>query len=110
MTINVTEQSDLTTKIVIDGEMTIYAALEQSNALMAHLKAGVEVQIDLSQVSEIDSAGTQLLMNLKKESTRLKSELRLINHSEAVVEVVELLGLTSYFGDPIIIPASWGES
>lgn len=89
--------------VAIQGEMTIYTAMEQKNELIEYLKPDYELQIDLSAVSEIDCAGLQLLLWLKQEAPRLK----LIQHSRAVVEVLELLNLASYFGDPIVLSSHW---
>jgi anti-anti-sigma factor len=92
--------------IAIQGEMTIYTAVEQKNKLIECLKPDHELCIDLSAVSEIDSAGLQLLLWLKQEAPRLN----LIHHSRAVVEVLELLNLASHFGDPIIFSSHWKTS
>jgi len=97
-------------QLVVQDEMTIYTALEQKNELLPHLKVDSEVHINLSDVSEIDSAGVQVLMFLKQESQHKNIRLILIQHSQAVVEVLELLNLTAYFGDPIMISADWEVS
>lgn len=110
MTINVKNQGDTDTQIAICNEMTIYTALEQRNALSLHLKAEQTLQLDLSEVSEIDSAGIQLLIYMKKETNRLNKQFSLVNHSQAVVDVIELFGLVSFFGDPIIISSNGNES
>jgi anti-sigma B factor antagonist len=91
----------------IKDEMTIYTALEQKNRLFHELKNGRLCHIDLSGVSAIDSAGLQILLLLKTESKKRDIDLHFIHHSKAVVEVLELLKLTSYFGDPVVIPAGW---
>jgi len=110
LTINVNKQGDTDIQVAICNEMTIYTALEQENALSPHLQAEQALQLDLSDVSEIDSAGVQLLIYMKKEANRLSKQLTLVNHSQAVVDVIELLGLVSFFGDPIIISSNGSES
>jgi len=106
----VKKQGGTDTQIAISNEMTIYAALEQANALLPHLNAEQALQLDLSEVSEIDSAGIQLLIYMKKEANRLNKPFSLVNHSQAVVDVIELFGLVSFFGDPIIISSNGNES
>lgn len=91
----------------IQDEMTIYKALEQKNLLFHHLKNARRCVIDLSGVSEIDSAGLQILLLLKQESARRKLDLQFTHHSKPVIEALELLKLTTSFGDPIVIPARW---
>jgi len=86
-------------------EMTIYSAAELKPALLAALEQGDEVDIDLSVVSELDTSGVQLLMLLKREAVAAGKRLTLSGHSPAVLEVFELLGLGSWFGDPQVLPA-----
>lgn len=86
--------------------MTIYTAMEQKNKLIEYLTPDHELQIDLSAVQEIDSAGLQLLLWLKQEAPRLN----LIHHSRAIVEILELLNLASHFGDPIVLSSDWKTS
>lgn len=105
MTINVTDK-DGVVHIAIQGEMTIYTAMAQKNKLVEYLKPDIELHLDLSAVSEIDSAGLQLLLWLKQEV----AELNLIQHSRAVVDVFELLNLASHFGDPIVLSSHWKTS
>jgi anti-anti-sigma factor len=94
----------------IRGEMTVYTALEQKNGIFRQLQNSRPCHVDLSEVSEIDSAGLQILLLLKEESAKRNIELHFIQHSKAVVEVLELLNLIAYFGDPVVIPAGWKNS
>lgn len=87
----------------IEGEMTIYNAAELKDALVPLLVDGREFEIDLSDITEIDSAGVQLLMLVKRECLRHEQSLKLINHSHAVLDVFELMDLVSYFKDPILL-------
>jgi anti-anti-sigma factor len=87
----------------IKGEMTIYTAAEQKDQLLAYLNSGSELEINLSEVSELDAAGTQLLVLVKQEAARKQKKLRFTMHSNAVLEVLELTNLTAAFGDPLFI-------
>ena len=93
----------------IEGDMTIYTAAGLKAELMPHLTQPQEREIDLSAVSEIDSAGLQLLMLAKREAARnlcpsgYASPLRLTRHSRAVLEVLDLCNLAGYFGDPLLV-------
>jgi len=98
------------TEVTIEDEMTIYTSLEQKTNLSEYLKPDIHLQINLSQVSDIDSAGLQILLFLKQESITLNFKFSLVEHSQAVVEVLELLNLGGHFGDPIVISADWGKS
>jgi anti-sigma B factor antagonist len=87
----------------ITGEMTIYTAAEQKGQLLAFIESGQSLEINLSQVSELDTAGTQLLILAKQEAARAQKKLRFVMHSNAVLDVLELANLTTVFGDPLFI-------
>jgi len=87
----------------ITGEMTIYTAAEQKQQLLAFIESGSSLEINLSQVSELDTAGTQLLILSKQEAARAQKNLRFVMHSNAVLDVLELANLTTMFGDPLFI-------
>ncbi len=90
----------------IEGEMSIYTAAELKAQLLPHLALAAELEIDLSEVSEMDSAGLQLLILAKREATRVGTTLRLAGHSRAVLEVFDLCNLAAFFGDPLVISDS----
>ena len=92
-------------RIIIDDELTIYTAAEMKENLLKALYTCRQMEVSLAGVSEIDSAGVQIILLLHREAKRLEKELFFINHSPAVVEVLELLNLVSYLGDPVVIPA-----
>jgi anti-anti-sigma factor len=73
---------------------------------LPHLAQPGELEIDLSQVSELDGAGLQQLLLAKREATRVGNTLRLVSHSRAVLEVFDLCNLAAFFGDPLIISHS----
>ena len=106
MTIRVHEQAE-TCRLAIEGEMTIYQAVDQKTALLKPLEGCREMELDLAAVTELDSAGLQLLLVLKREAEAEGKPLRLVNHSQAVFEVLELLNMEQHFGDPMVIPAEW---
>ena len=92
----------------IEGEMTIYQAEQLKRTLLDALDRTSVLEVNLAAVTELDTAGVQLLMLAKKTARDRQKELRLVAHSEAVVEVFELIDLGPYFGDPLVIspPAS----
>jgi anti-anti-sigma factor len=109
MTTNATN-SDAIQHLSIQEDMTIYNAVALKETLLGYCQYKIrELQLDLSAVAEIDSAGLQLLMLLKAEAEQRGFILRLVGHSVAVIEVFELLKLGMYFGDPMVIPANWNK-
>ncbi len=97
------ETKDGLSFLKIEGDMTIYTAAELKAGLMPCITQPGEREIDLSGVSEIDSAGLQLLLLAKREAARHASPLRLTGHSRAVLEVLNLCDLVPYFGDPVLV-------
>lgn len=91
--------------IAVKDEMTIYNASEMKTNLLEPLNRNDEVEVSLEEVSEIDSAGVQIILMLRHEARRLEKELRFVKHSPAVLEVLETLNLLAYLGDPIVLPA-----
>lgn len=101
--------SILPTTLRIEGEMSIYRAQELKDLLMAPLKPGVALEVDLSGVTEFDTVGLQLLILAKRTAQQQQGALRLIRHSPAVLDVFEILHLAPYFGD-VLVPSSSGSS
>jgi anti-sigma B factor antagonist len=77
----------------LDGELTVQSAAEHKAIVLAALDAGDVIELDLSGVSELDTAGLQLLLLLKREAEHLGKSLRLSASSEAVLEVLALAHL-----------------
>jgi len=84
----------------LQGELTIYRAAEIKQTLLDALGRGGAIDVDLSQVTEIDAAGVQLLMLAKQLADARKCELRVVASSPTVLEVMELLNLKSLFATP----------
>lgn len=92
-------------RIAIGEDMTIYNALTQKQALVEALTATDKLEIDLSGVREIDTAGFQLLMLVKKEAHRLGKQAHIVAHSEAVRELIDFYHMAAEFSDPLLMPA-----
>lgn len=103
MPIRSTTNKDGQSLLHIDGDMTIYTAAEIKDELMAHMAQPCGREIDLSEVSEMDSAGLQILILAKREAERHGTSLRLTGHSRAVLDVLDMCNLAPYFGDPVVL-------
>lgn len=97
-------------RLAVDGEMTIYTAADLKQRLLDQLAGAGSLELDLSQVAEMDSAGLQVLLMAKAEAGRHAVELQVSNYSRAVFDVLELLGMQSDFSDSVVIPAEWRQS
>lgn len=102
MTISI-ETNDGICRASVSGEMTIYHAAEMKEELLPCVARSREVEINLSGVSEMDTAGFQLLLLAKREAAAAGKPLRLVAHSPATLEVLDLFNMASYFGDPVVI-------
>jgi anti-sigma B factor antagonist len=89
--------------IFIEGELTIYRAHELKQLLLRRLVPDGVVEVDLGGVTEMDSAGLQLLLLAKRTARLERCELRLVAHSPAVLALFELLNLGPLFGDPLVM-------
>ena len=86
----------------IEGELTIYRAAELCDVLKAALAAVPEhgtLGLDLRAVSELDSAGAQLLLAAQKSALATGRTLRVTASSAAVDEVLAILRLERQFAD-----------
>ncbi len=79
-------------ELAIAGELTIYTALQRKAELLDGLRARPHGRfaLDLSEVTEIDTAGLQLLVLARSVAAACGRELRLVRPSSAVREVLAL--------------------
>lgn len=89
--------------LTIQDELTIFTAAEQKSALLAFLNTDDQLEIDLSKIDEMDTAGLQLLILIKREAAQLGKSLSFVMHSKVVLEILELANLTTAFGDQVVL-------
>jgi ABC-type transporter Mla MlaB component len=78
--------------------MNIYSASEL-RARFAELLSGVEeVELNLSEVNEFDSAGVQILLWFGREAGHRKVRCRVVEPSAVVEELVGLYNLKAAIG------------
>ena len=90
----------------IAGELSIYRAAELCQALQAWLPQALAcgddaVYLDLAEVSDIDTAGLQLLLALQRSAEDAGARLALQSASPTVMEVLRLTAL-----EHLIAPAA----
>jgi anti-anti-sigma factor len=86
--------------------MTIYTAAAHKEQLMNAIAARTSIEVDLAKVTEIDTAGLQLLALAKLEARRRELPLSFVGHSRAVLEAIDVCDMSSFFGDPVLIPSA----
>lgn len=90
----------------LSGEMTIYVVNKFRDDFLKAIDNSDELVVDLSEVSEIDTTGFQVLAYAKKYCDKNGKSLEIVNHSNAIIDVFEQYGSTALFGDPIVIKGS----
>ena len=89
-----------------DGALTIFQAAERKPELLHALSLMQrEVTLDLSGVDEIDTAGLQLLLLLRREIARQGGILHVTACSPAVMAVLDLLQLHALLGSDAALAA-----
>ena len=99
---NGNQMSTTSTCFRIEGELTIYRAAElaaEMRAALAEVPGGGAFELDLSEVTEMDCAGVQLLIAARRSAQESGRTLRVAGSSPAVAEVFQTLQLASHFGD-----------
>ncbi len=97
------EQDGDQRRLSMSGELCIYDAAELKPQLLEHLSECEELELNLADLSEIDSAGFQLLYLLKREAEATGKKLHLVSHSQATLEMLGLLNMEAHFGDPLVL-------
>jgi ABC-type transporter Mla MlaB component len=87
----------------IDGPFTIYEAAAAKLRLLGELDHAERLEVDLAGVAEIDTAGVQLLLLLKREAARQAKPLSFQGHSRPVLSIIDLYNMGGVFGDPVVI-------
>ena len=84
----------------IEGEMTIYRAEELKQALLEPLQPHTTLEVNLSAVTELDTAGVQLLLLAQRSAQAQQGDVRVTAPSAPVREVLELLRLDAQLLQP----------
>ncbi|MBC3348784.1 MULTISPECIES: lipid asymmetry maintenance protein MlaB [Pseudomonas] len=87
------ETQDDTAQVQIDGELTIYTAADLAAQWLPRLGATPRMALDLSQITEMDGAGLQLLLMVQREAPKAGTRLEITGQSKAVTETLALCNL-----------------
>lgn len=93
--------------LALAGEFNVFTALDTKALLLEVIAAAVQsedpaLRVDLSQVTDIDSAGLQLMVMARREARRHDKHLYFAPCSEPVMALVTLCDLV----DPLDVRAS----
>lgn len=88
---------------IINGEFTIYTAATEKQALQILLDENETIEVNLAQVTDMDSAGLQILIALKSEAVKNHKQVSYVMHSKAVLDILEMTNMVVKFGDQIVL-------
>lgn len=84
--------------INMEGELTIYTVSQAKQALVEECeKLSDSVALDLKSLSEIDTAGLQLLLFFQKHLNGLGKKLHINKSNEQVDALLNQLDVAAYF-------------
>lgn len=89
--------------LALSGELTVATANEVKGVLMSFLGSHARVEVDLLNVTRLDTAGVQLLLLLHREAEAAGKSLIWLGYSLAVEEVFDLLDLSPLLGRPAAV-------
>lgn len=95
-------------QFISDSELTIFNANEQKAKFLDFLNTGSDLEINLSHVEEMDTAGLQLLILCKRQAAQQGKLLRFVMHSKEILNILELTNLTGVFGDQVVLVRNEG--
>jgi len=90
------ELSECNGHLAVSGEMNIYSAETMKNALLPAVRnRGGDAVLNLAAATEIDTAGLQVILMLRRLARACGGRFVLIEPSPSVSEVLEICGLSS---------------
>jgi anti-sigma B factor antagonist len=86
------------TMLGVDGELTIYSVAQAKQALFSDYENFVSpIALDLQSVSEIDTAGLQLLLFMQKTLSNDNKKIHIVKSNEHVDAILKNLDVANYF-------------
>jgi anti-sigma B factor antagonist len=92
MNINITSDGTKAT-LAVEGKLTVQTAPDLEAAVMALDTSLRDIDIDLSAVDYVSSAGLRVFVTSSKLAEHRGGTLRLLHPIDVVVEVLEMTGL-----------------
>lgn len=93
-----TESTDAGNIVMLEGEISIYYAAQLKESLLAALENFEMLEINLENVSEIDTSGVQILAALLSTAGNQGKLARITACSQPVQDVIQLCNLGPEFG------------
>ncbi len=97
------QHSDQAAQITLAGELTVYSVAEVKARLAEAMNRHDEIEVDLAGITEIDTAGLQLMLIAKR---RAGKAVRFVHHSPTVMRWIDLANLGGVLGDLMLVDAA----
>jgi anti-anti-sigma factor len=88
------------TRLSLAGELTVYDAAALQQALLVSWAESDSLELDLTAVTELDTAGFQQLLLFQREARAAQKRFAICAHSDATREVFDLLRADALFDEP----------
>lgn len=83
--------------------LTMASAVDACDRLRQVSESSERLELDLSSLQDIDTAGVQILLALRKERQAKGHLLRMVQPSQPVQDVMSILGLESLFDEVLTV-------
>lgn len=87
------EKQDKKSTVTLNGEIDIYTAPDLKDQLLPLTKDKSTLEVDLSEVSYMDSTGLGVFISLLKSAKEHEGELYLLNPQSKVLRLFTITGL-----------------
>ncbi len=94
--------------LALEGEFTIFTAVELKTRLLQLIEQSHDtfLEVSLAGVTDMDSAGLQLMIMAKREAAICNKQLCFVDHSASVRELLELCNLSGLLDQQAMPPLS----
>jgi len=94
---SITEIDDKSVSMILDGDMTIYIADEFNRQLSECYSKYEKIEIDMSQVNELDTSCYQILLRARILTLKNQKQLSISNMSNSSTQVFDLYNQNDMF-------------
>jgi len=102
MRISVAMQKN-TLRVRLGESLDIASAADARSRLLQVSQSSDNLELDLSSLSDIDTAGIQILLALRQQRTRQGARTRMVHPSQPILDAFGLLGLQHVFDEAVVV-------
>ena len=95
-------------RVRLGESLDIASAEEAKSRLLQVCDSAANLELDLSSLVDIDTAGIQLLLALRRRRERAGTPVRMVHPSPNVLEAFQLVGLDRIFDETVAVTREGG--